>query len=112
MKNRKTAKILAISLTLALLVAAICCLGISAGAEDASLKIIAKNVSHEAEVKILFAVDHSSLGLGEEATVLYTLEDPAVNPETEIFTATTYAKGYTKDGTTYPAFITAGFPGE
>ncbi len=110
MKNLKVTKIFVLALSMALLMTAAFCLGSSA-AEDTSLKIIAKNVSHEAEVKIVFAVDETSLGLGEEATVVYTLEDPAVNPETEIYTATEYTKGYTDNGTTYPAFITAGFPG-
>lgn len=110
MKNSKLTKILILALSLALLCAAAFCLSSSA-AEDSSLVIIAKNVSHEAEVKILFAVDDSSLALDEEVQVIYTLEDPAVNPQTEIYTATQYAKGYTSNGNTYPAFITAGFPG-
>lgn len=109
---KKATKILILALSLSLLCASVFCLGASASdSDDASLKIISKNISHEAEVKILFAVDDTNLGLDEEATVVYTLEDPAVNPETEIFTATEYEKGFTNDGTTYPAFITAGFPG-
>ena len=109
---KKTTKILILALSLTLLCASLFCLSASAsGSGDASLKIISKNISHEAEVKILFAVDDTSLGLDEEAIVVYTLEDPAVNPQTEIFTATPYAKGFTYEGTTYPAFITAGFPG-
>lgn len=115
MKNQKAFKILTLALTLAVLAIGFCFA--AAAADEPSVSIIAKNVSYDDVVKVMFAVDDTKAG-ENEIELLYYLEDPTVNPNATAYKGTEYVLGYTdkkgtadtSDDVTYPAFYSAGFP--
>ncbi len=107
MKNTKAFKILTLALTLAVLAVGLCF--IASAEEELSVSIIAKNVSYDDTVKVMFAVDDTNAG-ENEVELLYYLEDPTVNPDATAYNGEAYDVGYTSEGVTYPAFFSAGFP--
>lgn len=109
MKNRKSSKLIILALSLALLIGAAVGIAASAADEDLSVDIIAHNVEYGETINVLFAVDNTNTD-GKAVEILYYLDDPDVNPDATPYIGSSYAKGYTEDDTTYPAFITAGFP--
>lgn len=114
MKKARITKILVLAISLLLLIGSAIGIGASAQDGDLSVSIIKKNISNNAEIKVLFAVDDTNVGLGGEVELLYAFEDPFTYADPlndlEYFTAVEYAEGYTEGGHTYPAFVTAGFP--
>ena len=114
MKKARITKIVVLTISLLLLIGSAIGIGASAQDGDLSVSIIKKNISHNAEIKVLFAVDDTNVGLGGEVELLYAFEDPFTYADPlndlEYFTAVEYAEGYTEGGHTYPAFVTAGFP--
>lgn len=109
MKNRKSSKLIILALSLALLIGAAVGIAASAADEDLSVDIIAHNVEYGETVNVLFAVDNTNTD-GKAVEIVYYLDDPDTNPNATPYIGSSYAKGYTEDDTTYPAFITAGFP--
>jgi len=109
MKNRKSLKLLILALSLALLIGAAVGIAASAADEDLSVDIIAHNVEYGETINVLFAVDNTNTD-GKAVEIVYYLDDPDVNPDATPYIGSSYAKGYTEEGTTYPAFVTAGFP--
>ena len=109
MKNSKLAKVLLITLSLAVMIMAMGVIASAQETDDLSVSILAKNVSYSETVQVLFAVDDTNAG-ENEVEVLYYLEDPIANPSAQAYVGKTYEKGYTEGGVNYPAFFTAGFP--
>ena len=108
MKKANVLKLLVLALCVTLL-GAVAVFSASAEESELSVSIIAKNVSYDDVVKVMFAVDDSNAG-GNEIEVLYYLEDPIANPEAKAYLGVEYDEGYTKNDVTYPAYFTAGFP--
>ena len=108
MKKANVLKLLVLALCVTLL-GAVAVFSASAEESELSVSIVAKNVSYDDVVKVMFAVDDSNAG-GNEIEVLYYLEDPVTNPDAKAYLGVEYDEGYTKDDVTYPAYFTAGFP--
>ena len=106
--NKKLAKILALVLTTAALLALAIGFSVSAEEEAPTLDILSKNMSYGSNFQLAFAVDNTGIAEGQEIEVLLYAEDPSVNPEATAHKAV-LAKNTKYDGV-YPVFFSYGIP--
>ena len=106
--NKKLAKILALVLTTAALLALVIGFSASAAEENPTLDILSKNMSYGSNFKLAFAVDNTGVTEDQEIEVLLYAEDPAMNPDTAAYKATLAEN--TKYEDTYPVFFSYGIP--